>query len=296
MEANDFGGVWTALITPFKEGKVDFGTLEKLVEYQVAQKVRGIVVAGTTGESSTLEEEERVQIVEHIVAVNRGRLKIWVGTGSNSTQTAVRRTQLAHRMAVDGVLVVAPYYNRPNQQGLLLHFSHVAESTDKPVLLYSIPARCGVEIGIGVIESLHRSFANIVGIKESGGSCNRVSQIIKAMDKDFTVLSGDDTLTLPFIAIGAKGVVSVASNWIGAELVEMVRLGLENNLEEAAKLNRLYYPFFRSLGMEPNPIPIKQVLYEKNLIPSPEVRLPLCRMDEQNIRILVDGLNGVQRK
>ncbi len=295
MNTQKFSGVFTALVTPFKDEKIDFITLEKLIEYQIHQGVQGIIVVGTTGESPTLDENERLEIIEYAVTKAKKRVQVWAGTGSNCTRKAVSYTKEAHRLGVDGMLIVAPYYNRPNQEGLFMHFSRIAESTDKPILLYSIPSRCGVEIGIGVLEQLRSLFRNVVGIKESGGSCNRVSQIVKSLDKEFIILSGDDSLTLPFIAIGAKGVVSVASNLVGKELVKMVNLALQNNLEEAAKINRQYYPFFRSLTLEPNPIPIKYVLYKNDLIPSPEVRLPLCAMSDNNIQILVDCLHAMQR-
>lgn len=295
MNTQKFSGVFTALVTPFKDEKIDFTTLEKLIEYQIEQGVQGIIVVGTTGESPTLEEKERIEVIECAVAKAKKRVQIWAGTGSNCTRKAVAYTKEAHRLGVDGMLVVAPYYNRPNQEGLFIHFSQIAEATNKPILLYSIPSRCGVEIGIGVLEQLRGLFRNVVGIKESGGSCNRVSQIVKSLDKEFIVLSGDDSLTLPFIAIGAQGVVSVASNLVGKELVKMVNLALQNNLEEAAKINRQYYPFFRSLMLEPNPIPIKYVLYKNDLLPSPEVRLPLCAMSDKNVQILMDCLHAMQR-
>jgi 4-hydroxy-tetrahydrodipicolinate synthase len=291
---NKIEGVLTALITPFRDGHVDFESLSRLVEYQVRQNVRGIVITSTTGEFSTLDDDERCAITEHVVAIANRRIQVWAGTGSNCTSQSVRYTRRAHEIGVDGMLVVAPYYNRPNQEGLYLHFSHIAETTDKPILLYSIPVRCGVEIGVATIEQLRRSFANIVGIKESGNSCNRVSQIVKTLDDSFVVLSGDDSLTLPFIALGAKGVVSVASNWIAKALDDMVRLALNNELERASFINGRYYPFFKALFLEPNPVPIKYVLYKTGLIPSPEVRLPLCTLNDHNVRILTKHLDVLQ--
>lgn len=294
LKLEKFYGVFTALVTPFKKNQIDFNALETLVDYQLRSGIDGLVALGTTGECATLDDKERTQIIECILQKVNKRVPVLVGTGSNCTRKAVAYTQEAHRLGVDGMLVIAPYYNRPNQAGLFLHFSEIAEATDKPILLYSIPARCGVEIGVDTLEQLRGVYKNIIGIKEAGGSCNRVSQIIKNLDENFVVLSGDDSLTLPFVALGAKGVVSAASNWAVQPLVEMVRKALDNNLEEAAHINRKYYPFFRILSLEPNPVPIKQVLYKAGLINTPDVRLPLCPMSTQNVDMVNECFNALQ--
>ncbi|HKB57068.1 MAG TPA: 4-hydroxy-tetrahydrodipicolinate synthase, partial [Lacunisphaera sp.] len=207
-----FTGTYTALVTPFRHGAVAYGELRKLVEFQIKGGISGLVPVGTTGESPTVTHEEHLDIIRCTIEAARGRVPVIAGTGSNSTREAIDLTEAADDAGADGMLLVAPYYNRPTQEGVFQHFGRIAEATDKPIILYSIPGRCGVEIGVNVIERLRARYPHVAHIKEAGGSVDRVDQIISALGDSVTVLSGDDSLTLPFMAVGARGVVSVASN------------------------------------------------------------------------------------
>ncbi len=279
-------GVLTALITPFFEGKVDYTSLEKLVEYQLMEGIQGLVLLGTTGENSTLTDQERKQLLEFLVKQINHRIPVWIGTGSNCTQKAVQMTQEAANLGADGALVVTPYYNRPTQNGLYLHYEAIAQASSLPICLYSIPTRCGVEIEVDTVCKLRRKYKHIVGIKEAGGSCNRVSQLLKDNDAKFKILGGDDALALPFFALGAQGLISVASNWIVKPLVKMYQAAAQNDLEEASNINRKFYPLFRALTVETNPVPIKQFLYRAGIIRSPEVRLPLCPLSDKSLTVV----------
>src|SRR6266436_5498469 len=207
-----FTGTYTAIVTPFKAGQIDEAALERLIKGQIKGGVDGIVPVGTTGESPTVNYEEHVRIIELSVKFARGKIKVLAGTGGNSTSEAVYLTEHAEKAGADGSLQVAPYYNKPTQEGLFQHFREVARHTRLPILLYSIPGRCGIEIGVDTIQRLVGTCKNIVGIKEAGGNPDRVSQLRSALGPKFEIMSGDDSLTLPFMAVGAQGVVSVASN------------------------------------------------------------------------------------
>src|SRR5579871_6007344 len=207
-----FTGTYTAIVTPFKGGRVDEAALERLVKAQIKGGVDGIVPVGTTGESPTLSYDEHVEVIALAVKHAAGKIKVIAGTGGNSTSEAIYLTQHAEKAGADGSLQVAPYYNKPTQEGLFQHFHAVSRATKLPIVLYSIPSRCGVEISVETVDRLVHDSVNIVGIKESGGNSDRVSQLRAAMGVNFTILSGDDSLTLPFMAVGAQGVISVASN------------------------------------------------------------------------------------
>jgi 4-hydroxy-tetrahydrodipicolinate synthase len=227
-----------------------------------------------------------MDVIRFVVAEARGRVPVVAGTGSNSTHEAVELTTLSHDARVDAMLVVAPYYNKPSQEGLFRHFCAIADCTDKPVILYSIPGRCGIEISVGVVERLRARYKHVAWIKEAGGSVDRVDQLKQALGRDITVLSGDDSLTLPFMAVGAEGVISVASNLYVREISRMVRLALANDFVGAAKLHRRLYPVFKTLFIEPNPVPIKAALRRAGVIASGEVRSPLCEMSSANTQAL----------
>jgi 4-hydroxy-tetrahydrodipicolinate synthase len=212
------------------------------------------------------------------------------GTGSNSTQEALELTRAAHDAGADAMLVVAPYYNRPTQEGLFRHFAQVAGTTDRPIVLYSIPSRCGVEISVPVVERLRARFPHVRYIKESGGSVDRVDQLKQALGDDLVVISGDDSLTLPFMAVGAEGAISVASNLLPRELVKLTHLALAGDYHRAARLHRRLYPLFKALFIETNPVPIKTALGVAGRIGSPEVRLPLCEMTAPNLATLKKAL------
>lgn len=285
-----FSGVYTALVTPFKADKIAYTTSKKLLEVQIKGGVRGVVVTGTTGETPTLSGEERLKLQEHVIDTVHGRAQVIAGVGTYSTGETVKNVKQVHKLGADAIMVVTPYYNKPSQEGLFRHYSEVAEATDKPIIVYSIPSRCGIEMDVKILAKLYKKYPHVCAIKEAGGACNRVSQIVKELGNEFCVLSGDDALTLPFMAIGARGVISVASNLIPKVMAQMVDLALKNDLEHASEINKQYYPLFRNLFLEPNPVPIKHAMHYCGLMPSAEVRLPLCEMSADNARTLENTL------
>jgi len=290
MKLRPLTGAITALITPFKNGAVAYDDLRKLVESQIKSGIHGLVPVGTTGESPTLSTEEHLKVIRFVIEVARGRVPVIAGTGSNSTHEAVEQTRFSHEAGANGMLIVAPYYNKPSQEGLFRHFATLAETTDKPIILYSIPGRCGIEIGVPVIERLRAKYPHVRYIKEAGGSVDRVDQLKQAMGKDITVLSGDDSLTLPFMSVGAEGVISVASNLFTKEVVQLTELALANDFAKAGKIHRKLYPVFKSFFIEPNPVPIKTALAHAGRIASDEVRSPLCEMTKANRDALLASL------
>ncbi len=277
-----FTGTYTAIVTPFKSnGQLDEAALERLIKAQIKGGVDGIVPVGTTGESPTLDYEEHVRVVELAVQFAAGRCKVIAGTGGNSTSEAIYLTKAAEEVGADASLQVAPYYNKPTQEGLYQHFKAIAEATELPLILYSIPGRCGIEIAVDTVKRLAGACPNIVGIKEAGGSCDRVSQLRQALEKHFNILSGDDSLTLPFMSVGAEGVISVASNLIPREVSHMVDYFRSGRPEAALKLHRKFYPLFKDLFIETNPIPVKAALAMQGVIEE-NYRLPLVRMGAKN--------------
>lgn len=295
MCAQPFTGTLTAMITPMRDGSVDFGDLEKLVNQQIEGGISALVPCGTTGESPTLDHDEHIDVIRAVVSAAQGRVPVIAGTGSNSTREAIRLTRLAQKAEVDGVLQVTPYYNKPSQEGLFRHFSAVAEETDKPVILYSIPSRCGIEIGVPTVVRLREAHANVNHIKEAGGSCERVDQLRLALGDAVTILSGDDSLTLPFMSLGARGVISVASNIYPSETQSMVQSFLQGDIAAALAIHDRFTPLFKALFCEPNPVPVKTALQHLGLIASAEVRRPLCEMSEGNRQLLIDALDRAGR-
>ena len=277
----NFTGTYTAIVTPFLNGQLDEGALERIIKLQIKGGVDGIVPVGTTGESPTVYMAEHVRIIELSVKFAAGKLKVLAGTGGNATNEAIFLTQAAEKAGADGSLQVAPYYNKPTQEGLFQHFRAISRATKLPIVLYSIPGRCGVEISIETVKRLAREYKNIVGIKEAGGSCDRVSQLRAALGENFTILSGDDSLTLPFMSVGAHGVVSVASNVIPKEVSQMVKLFAAGKSNAAIRLHEKYYPLFKDLFIETNPTPVKAALAMMKVIQE-EYRLPLVPMNPKN--------------
>lgn len=290
MKLRTFTGTYTALVTPFRKNQVAYDDLTKLVEHQIKGGISGLVPMGTTGESPTVTHAEHMDVVRAVIANARGRVPVIAGTGSNSTLEAVEFTKIAHEAGADAMLVVAPYYNKPSPEGVFRHFSAIAESTDRTIILYSIPGRCGIEISVGTIERLRAKYPHVNVIKEAGGSVDRVDQIKQALGADMTVLSGDDALTLPFMAVGAEGVISVASNLYVREVSQLVKLALGNDYGKATKLHRQLYPLFKALFIEPNPVPVKLALMRAGVIASDEVRSPLCPMTPENKKALLKVL------
>lgn len=273
-----FTGVYTALVTPFtKDGSIDFEKLEELVEFNIAGGVSGIVPVGTTGESPTLRPDEHLRVVKTVVDVAAGRCKIMAGTGANSTAEAVDLTAAAKEFGVDGTLQVTPYYNKPNNSGLIQHFSAVAD-LGVPVVLYNVPGRSAMEIPLEVVAELAKH-ESIVSVKEAAGSVQRVTEIKKLCDIE--IMSGDDSLALPMIKEGACGVISVASNIIPAEVAALVRAAMDGEYDIAQKLHDKYLKTFDDLFIDTNPIPIKAAMAMKGMIEE-TYRLPMCSTTDEN--------------
>lgn len=274
-----FAGTHTAIVTPFKNGQIDEAALKRLIDDQFASGVTGVVPCGTTGESPTLDYDEHERVVKLTVEYAAGRGVIMAGTGSNSTREAVELTEEAEAAGATAILQVGPYYNKPTQEGLYQHFKAVAEATRLPIMLYSIPGRSGIEIAVDTVARLAQACPNICAMKEAGGTPERVNQMRLALPHSFQILSGDDSLTLPFMSVGAVGVVSVASNIIPGPVSEMVKLALAGRFQEALVLHERYYPLLAAfLKLSTNPIPIKTAMGIAGLI-DPELRLPLSAME-----------------
>lgn len=289
MNKNQFSGVFTALATPFSNGKVAYKDLEALLAHQLKGSIDGLVSVGTTGESPTLSHEEHIEVVRATVAIVDGKVPVIAGTGSNSTKEAIQLTKKAEAAGADGFLIVAPYYNKPSQEGLFQHFSAIAETTEKPIVLYSIPSRCGIEISVDVTARLHEKHPHICCMKAAEGSCEKVTEYVRTLGPDFSVMSGDDSLTLPFMSTGASGVISVASNLVVEPLVKMVQAANENDYPTARKSYLKYYPLFKALFLDPNPVPVKYALKRAGIIESEEVRPPLSSLSDRT-RGVLDGI------
>ncbi len=271
-------GVYTALVTPYRNGGVDYEALSNIIELQVKGKVAGIVPVGTTGESPTLSCEEHLKVIEFVVEKVAKRCTVIAGTGANSTAEAIELTVEARKLGADATLQVTPYYNKPTEEGQYRHFMSVAEQGGLPVVLYNVPGRAGVPISEKNIARMS-SHPLIVAVKEAGGNVERVSKILDMCD--ITILSGDDALTLPMMSVGAKGIISVASNLIPAEMSEMVDSYLKGDLNKAMELHKKYYCFFRDQFIETNPIPIKAAMAMAGLIEE-SYRLPLCELTAEH--------------
>lgn len=273
-----FAGAYTALVTPFRpDGAVDYDKLRELVELQIAGGIDGLVPVGTTGESPTVDVDEHVEIIRVVVQAAAKRVKVVAGAGANSTAEALELTRQARAAGVDGTLQVTPYYNKPTQAGLLRHFTAVAD-LGLPVILYNVPGRCGCEIAIATVVELAKH-PHVVGIKEAAGSVDRVSRIKAACDLE--VLSGDDSLTLPMMSVGAGGVISVASNVAPKAVADLVHAAAAGRWDEARGLHFKYLGLFTDLFLESNPIPVKAAMEMAGLGPA-RYRLPLCEMGAEN--------------
>jgi 4-hydroxy-tetrahydrodipicolinate synthase len=259
--------------------------------------VDGVVPVGTTGESPSLRFDEHIRVIELAVQAAKGRVKILAGTGANATTEAINLTKAAEAVGADGSLQVSPYYNKPSQEGLFQHFRKIARATKLPIILYSIPGRCNIAIEVPTVLRLAKACNNIVGIKEAGGDADRVSQLRAALGQRFSILSGDDALTLPFMAVGAEGVISVASNIIPREISKMVNAFVAGKADDALKLHQKYYPLFKDLFIETNPVPTKAALAMLGKC-TEEYRLPLCKMSAANRAQLAKTLKacGVLKK
>ena len=281
-----FHGSMTALVTPFKNGTVDEKTLVNLVKRQIQAGTDGLVPVGTTGESPTLSHEEHKRVIEITIRAAAGKVPVVAGTGSNSTEEAVSLTKFAKKAGADGALMVVPYYNKPTQEGLYRHYEKVAKSVDIPIILYNIPGRSGVAMTPETVARLSK-IPTIVGIKEATGSMDVTSHILSLCD--ITVLSGDDSLTLPLLSLGAKGVISVIANIVPNAVSQMVDAYFAGRHAEAQKLHYKMFPLCRALFIETNPIPVKRAMKLLGLCDD-SLRLPLCPMSESNEKLLVKAL------
>lgn len=294
---NQFSGVYTALSTPMNKGLVSYEGLEALIEHQLNGGINGLVAVGTTGESPTLNNDEHIAVVKATVKLVNGKVPVVAGTGSNSTDEAIKLTQMADTAGADAFLVVAPYYNKPSQEGLFQHFSHIASVTDKPIILYSIPSRCGIEISVDITARLYEKYPHICCMKAAEGSCEKVIDYIRTLGPEFAVMSGDDGLTLPFMSVGATGVISVASNLIVSPLIKMVEAAQANDYTTAQEIFLKFYPFFKAIFTEPNPVPIKYALKSAGVIFDDSVRSPLSQLQadtRKKIDTLVDELDLIK--
>jgi 4-hydroxy-tetrahydrodipicolinate synthase len=280
-----FTGSFVALVTPFRNGQVDEAKLRELVEMHAANGTDGLVPCGTTGESPTLSHDEHKRVVAVVVEAARKRMKVLAGTGSYSTRDAIELTKYVEKVGADGALVVNPYYNKPTQEGLYRHFRAVAEAVAIPIVTYNIAGRTAVNVETATMARLARDCANIVGVKEASGSLDQMSQVIAACGPSFSVLSGDDNITLPLMAIGGHGVISVIANIVPRETADMVHAALDGDFKRARELHYRLFPLARAAFLETNPIPIKEAMALAGML-EPEFRLPMCRMSDANRDIL----------
>jgi 4-hydroxy-tetrahydrodipicolinate synthase len=289
-----FAGTFTALVTPFTaKNKVDRAAFRKIIDFNFTQGVTGLVPCGTTGESPTLSHEEHHEVIELAIQYGKGRGPIIAGTGSNSTDEAISLTVAAQKAGANASLQVCPYYNKPSQEGLYQHFKAIAKATKLPIILYSIPGRSVIEISVETTARLARECKNIVAMKEAGGSVERVNQLIAACPPGFQVLSGDDSLTLSFMAVGAVGVVSVASNIIPGPMSQLVQAALNGDYATAQRLHRQYYPLLSAfLKLDTNPVPIKAAMALAGY-GAPTLRLPMVGMDAEKTSTLKKVLASV---
>ena len=283
-----FAGSLVAIVTPFRKGKVDEWALAELIEWQIAKGTSGIVPCGTTGESATLSHDEHNRVIELTVEVVRRRVPVIAGTGSNSTDEAITLTRHAKQAGVDGALLITPYYHKPTQEGLYRHYKAIAEAVDLPLVLYNIPGRTGVNMLPATIARLS-AIQTIIGVKEGSGSVQQASDIVQMCGDRLTVLAGDDSLTLPMMAVGGKGVITVTANIMPAEMAGLVKAFAEGRVEEARRLHFKLSPLFAALFYETNPIPVKEALGLMGRI-DPELRLPLCPMGQDTREKLIGVL------
>ncbi|MCI1592002.1 4-hydroxy-tetrahydrodipicolinate synthase [Heyndrickxia oleronia] len=286
-----FGRVSTAMVTPFdNKGNIDFQKTSQLIEYLIENGSDSLVVAGTTGESPTLSTEEKVALFRHVVKTVNGRIPVIAGTGSNNTYASIELTKKAEATGVDAIMIVAPYYNKPNQEGIFQHFKAIAESTTLPVMVYNIPGRSVINIHPETIIRL-ADISNIVAVKEASGDLDAMTHIIANTPDDFELYSGDDGITIPVLSIGGQGIISVASHIIGNEMQEMIQAFLNGSNKEAAKLHQQLLPIMKGLFTAPSPVPVKTALQLKGLDVG-SVRLPLVPLSESERMSLTELLNS----
>lgn len=291
----DAGEVITAMVTPFNEKReIDYNKAEDLAKYLISHGSDALLVAGTTGEGPTLTHEEEFELLSTVKRAVANHAKVIMNAGSNSTQTAVMSAKWAQKEDVDAILSVVPYYNKPSQEGMIEHFSAVAESTDLPIIIYNIPGRTGVNMLPKTVAKLAEKYSNIVAIKQSCGDMDAVTEMKILCPEDFTIYSGDDSLTLPMMSLGARGVVSVASHIFGSEMKSMIRNYKSGEFLASLNMHKKLYPAFRKLFMAPNPVPVKAVLAHKGLIEE-YLRRPLVELTQGEKAELFEVLDGIMK-
>ncbi len=281
----DLKGSMVAIVTPFKNGKLDIKSFKKLIKFHLKNNTDAIVPCGTTGESATLNYQEHEKIIDVCVQEVRGKIPVIAGTGSNSTEEALKLTKFAKKAGATACLLICPYYNKPTQEGLYEHFLKIAESVDIPFVLYNIPSRTGINLLPETVAKLVSKCKNIIAIKEASGNLDQMTKILSLTNKKITLLSGDDALTLPILSIGGKGVISVVANILPKATHELVESFLAGDVKKAQDLHFYLYPLIKALFIETNPIPVKTALGLMGMI-SPELRLPLCSMRKENLEKL----------
>lgn len=292
----DLGELITAMVTPMDGQKsIDYASVEKVSRHLLEQKNDAIVVAGTTGESPTLTHEEEYEILHCVKATVSGECKVIMGAGSNSTDTAIRSSKKAQELGADAILSVVPYYNKPSQEGLIEHFGAIAKSVDIPIILYNIQSRTGIDMLPSTIAFLAKEYSNIVAVKQSNGNLDLISEIRMLCPEDFAIYSGDDSLTLPMLSLGAHGVISVASHVVGNEIKSMIHNYKSGQVLAASNMHKILFPLFKKIFMAPNPTPIKALLSKLDVIQN-NVRRPLVELDEQDRLTLLECLCKVKEK
>lgn len=286
-------GAFTALMTPFRNGEIDERALRELVEFQIGSGIDGLVPCGTTGESATMTEREHAFVIETVIDQTAGRVPVIAGTGTNNTRLTIERTHFARHAGATAALVVVPYYNKPTQEGLIAHYTAVAETVDLPLVLYNVPGRTGITMSGQTTIALSR-IPTIVAIKEAAGNLDLVSEIVRETDDDFVVLSGDDSLTLPMISVGARGVISVLSNILPAEVAELTRLANTGLVSDARRLHLRLFEAMRAIFIGNNPTAVKTAAELLGLCSS-EVRLPLTRLNESQVHAVAQAVEPWMR-
>ena len=278
-------GSIVALVTPFKDGKVDEASLRNLIKWHLQEGTHGILVLGTTGEAVTIDFEERKRVMEIALEEAKGKVPLIVGTGTNDTQKVLKYTKLAEEMGFDAALIVTPYYNKPTQNGLYEHYSYIAKNTNIPIILYNVPGRTSVNLLPETTAKLSQ-IENIVGIKEACGDIKQVTELLLKCPKDFTILSGDDFTAYATVMLGGKGVISVAANVMPREMSQLMESALNGEVAKAQELNLKLYPLYKAMFVETNPVPAKAALWLMGKIETPEVRLPLSQLSEKSLETL----------
>jgi 4-hydroxy-tetrahydrodipicolinate synthase len=278
-------GSIVALVTPFKDGKVDENSLRNLIKWHLEAGTHGILVLGTTGEAPVIELEERKRIMEIALEEAKGKVPLIVGTGTNNTKKVLEYTKLAQEMGFDAALIVTPYYNKPSQNGLYEHYSYIAKNTKIPIILYNVPGRTGINLLPDTTAKLAQ-IENIIAIKEACGDIKQVTELLLKCPKDFTILSGDDFTAYATVTLGGKGVISVAANVMPKEMAKLMENALNGNIREAQELNLKLYPLYKAMFVETNPVPAKTTLWLMGKIETPEVRLPLSQLTEKSLETL----------